>query len=146
MDAVVHEAENITPPLMNTTGLKCMHVLMCTPTSQVVDLRTLFGGVDNGHFFTLQADGAKCYVAFASNGQGSISETATGGGATVCWPILDGGQLPYRPLAGRELATGYTTLANQSHFLHYKSTATGYLRIYRSSVGQAQDTSQFKVP
>jgi hypothetical protein len=142
MNEVFTEAENITPPLRNTTGLTCMYVLMCTPTSQSIDLKTIFGKHDNGHFFTLQADGAKCYVAFASNGSGSISETATGGGATVCWPIPDGGQLPYRPVGGRETATGYATLASYP-FLHYKGAATGYLRIYRSSLGLTQSVDQF---
>lgn len=145
MQPIFNEAQNVTPPLKNTTGMKCIHVLRCTPASQVIDLRTVFGTMDNGHFFTLQADGVKCYVAVSSNDQGSIDETAVGNGATVCWPIPDGGQLPYRLISGKELATGYATLAAYRH-LFYKSTATGYLRIYRSSVAMGQDASEFRPP
>jgi hypothetical protein len=145
MQDIVNEDSNITPPLKNTTGLKCIHVLRCTPTSQVVDLRTVFGLAQTSHFYTLQADGVKCYVAVSSNDQGSIDETALGNGATVCWPIPDGGQLPYRPIAGQELATGYATQASYP-YLFYKSTATGYLRVYRSSVAPGQGVEQFRPP
>jgi hypothetical protein len=145
MHDIIDEAQNVTPPLMNTTGLKCMHVIMCTPTSQSLDLRTVFGLLNNGHYFTLQADGVKCYVAFGSNGSGSISETAVGNGATVCWPIPDGGQLPVRLTNAKELATGYATMASYP-FLYFKSTATGYLRVYRSSLGKGQDASEFRPP
>ncbi len=148
------EANNVTPPLKNTTAMKCIAVLIAGGTSQAVDLATLFGNVGAGHYYTAVADGIKCYVALGNSTSESIDETAWGQStlatATLaCIPIADGTQLPFRLVTARQLATGVATQTTNSVLL-YKGptgTATGYLRLYRSSLGSNEDAGvHFKGP
>jgi hypothetical protein len=62
-----YQASNVTPPLKNTSAMRCIAVLLVGPTVTTVDLDTLFGKLDNSNYLTLRADGAKCYVAFGSS-------------------------------------------------------------------------------
>lgn len=145
---ITTEANNVTPPLKNSTAMKCIAVLAFSPTSSSIDLSTLFAKLDNGHFLTLRADGGKCYIAFGSSA-GTIDETAVGTGPTVCYPLADGESLPVRPVFGEERATGIATLVNGYNFLHMKGpsgAATGYMRMYRSSLSENQDAGLFRAP
>ena len=144
---ITTEANNVTPPLKNSVAMKCIAVLIYGPTTQTVDLTTLFGKLDDGHYLTLRADGGKVYVAFGSSAD-SIDEAAVGNGITAAWPISDGESLPVRPIYGEERATGVATLATYN-ILHYKGptgAATGFLRMYRSSLSQNQDAGMFRAP
>ncbi len=149
---ITTEANNVTPPLKNTTAMKCIAVLIAGPSSQTVDLGALFGNPASGHYYTAVADGVKCYVALGA-AAGSIDETAWGQSTLAtstlaCMAIADGTQLPFRLIGGQQTATSISTLTFNT-VLHYKSptgTATGYLRIYRSSVGPTQGLEQFKGP
>ncbi len=144
---VTYEANNVTPPLKNSTAMKCIAVLIYGPSTQTQDLTTLFAKLDNGHYLTMQADGGKCYVAFGSSA-GTIDESAVGTGPTVCFPIADGQALQVRPVFGEERATGIATLVNYN-FLHFKGAtgaATGYLRMYRSSLSPNQEAGMFRAP
>lgn len=145
-----YEALNITPPLQNTNAVKCIAVLSVTTSSQSQDLTDLFASIGTGHYLTLAADmpanaGKTVYIAFGCNDAGSIDETATGTGATVCYPIPDGQEKPYRLITGKDVATGVATDTQYTQ-LYYKGSATGYLRIYRSSVANMQDTTEFPAP
>lgn len=145
--AVEYEAMNAIAPLKNTDGMKCIAVLAVTQSSQVVDLLAQFGTLK--HFITLQADSRpadeKVYIAFGINDAGSIDETATGTGATVCYSIPDNQELPIRIPTHREVATGIGTLA-AARYLYWKGSASGYLRVYRSSLEPGQDSREFKAP
>lgn len=148
MSTVEYEAMNVLPPLKNSGAMKCIAVLTVSGSSQVTDLETLFGQLSDGHFLTLSADGPKVYVAFGS-ASGTIDPSATGGGTAVCFPIPSEGQLPVRPTAGREVATGVATNVkyNYLHYVGASGTAGGYLRVYRSSLGPGEDPGgQFKAP
>lgn len=144
---ITTEANNVTPPLKNSVAMKCIAVLIYGPSTQTVDLNTLFGKLDNGHYLTLRADGGKVYVAFGSS-VGTIDEVATGNGITAAWPIADGENLPVRPIFGEERATGVATLVNYNvlHFKGATGAATGYLRMYRSSLSQNQEAGMFRAP
>lgn len=146
---VTYEANNVTPPLKNSTAMKCIAVLLFGPSTSTQDLTALFGRMEAGHYLTLQADGGKVYVAFGTVA-GTIDESATGNGNTVCFPIADGQQLPVRAgLYGEERATNIATGVNYN-ILHYKSASTGgstgYLRIYRSSLSPNEDAGFFRAP
>lgn len=144
---ITTEANNVTPPLKNSVAMKCIAVLTYSPTSQTQDLNALFAGIEAGHYLTLRADGGKVYVAFGSSA-GTIDDTAAGTGTSVCYPLSDGESMHVRPTAGNERATGVATLANYN-FLHYKAptgSATGYLRMYRSSLNESQDAGVFRAP
>ena|ERR1041384_4894297 len=149
---VEYEAYNVTFPLQNTLGMKDLAAILVTQSSTGVNLSDYFGNIQNGHFFTLQADGAKIYVAGAGYNATGINEQAQGNGPQICWPIPDGQQLPVRIVGGRERGTGYVTQVNYSSGfilqvkLALSGVATGFLRVFRSSVGPDQGTEQFPPP
>lgn len=144
---IEQEASNITSPLKNTDAMKCIAVLAVTVATQTQDLEELFENAGAGHYFSLEADGTKVYFAFGAT-PGSLDERATGNGNTVCYPLADGAEKHFRLVSGRETSTNIATLSFYKH-LHWKcatGTATGYLRIYRSSLGPSQGSEQFKAP
>ena len=147
-----YEASMVVPPILNTTGmaLKSQANIVVSNAGIVQGLSALFGGsLGNGHFLTLQADGAKIFVAFSANASGSLDAFATGNGPNIAFPLADGAMLPVVPIAGREVATGVATLCNYS-FVHARvasgGVATGFLRMYRSSLAPNQNASEFTGP
>lgn len=143
-------AASVNLPLQNSTGVKNIAVLAVTTASQSVDLSTLFGDIDSAAFLTLMADmpantSSTVYVALGANSAGSISETATGIGATVCWPIPHNQQLPGVVLSGEVRSSGIAT-SIQSLNLYYKGSNTGYLRIQRSSSDPGIGVKAFPPP
>lgn len=141
------EAANLIPPLKNTNGMKALFCVLADHTSRTQDLSAYFDGLDEGHFITIIADGAKCYVALGATA-GTISEIATGNGNTICYPIPDGAEKAMIPVAGREtVATAGIATLSFYKVLHYITAATGvtsYLRGYRSSFGEGQNAGIFK--
>jgi hypothetical protein len=150
MSGIATESFNIIPPYRNSTGLASQANIVVGPTSKAINLSDFFGGLDKGHFITVQADGAKLYIAIGSNDIGAIDQDAQGAGPSVCFPVADGAQLPMRILGGREVGTGYATMVQYASgvILWAKTassgTATGFLRIYRSSVSETQGIEQLK--
>jgi len=144
------EAMNQTPPLANSTAMKCIANLLADHTPRSQYMPSLFGRLGAGHYLTIQADGAKCYVAMspAASPGATISELTTGNANTVSWPLPDGSLLPVVPVGGREQGTGIATLVSYD-YLHYMTGATGvtsYLRVYRSSLAPAQGSEAFPAP
>jgi hypothetical protein len=150
---VEYEAFNVVPPMRNASGIRGQANVVVTTTSQDINLADYFGRVDAGHYFTFQADGAKVYVSFGP-GVGAINDLEVGAGSGVCYPIPDGQQLPVRLLGGERAAAsgiGPTGMRVGSGYLvkakvAISGVATGFLRIYRSSVGPQQGVEQFAVP
>ena len=148
---ITTEANNVTPPLKNTNAMKCIWNGIAGPSVQTLDMRTVMGAtnayVDGSHYLTLAADGRKVYVAFGSSA-GTIDPNAIGNGITVCWPIPDGTTRDVRPVSGYERATGVSTLCayNVLHYTTGTGASSGYLRLYRSSLGPGQDAGEFKAP
>jgi hypothetical protein len=146
MSVKEYEAANQLLPLKNTDAMKAIATVLADGTSRTVDLSTYFAQLDAGHFLTLIADGSKIYVALG-HAAGTIDETVVGTHNNGCIPIPDGSTLHGVPMSGRTVATGIaTTLAFRT--LHYKTagTATGYLRLYRSSLAPNQGAGEFKAP
>lgn len=150
MAKLAFQAYNVLPPYRNSTGLASQANVVVTQTSQAINLSDYFGNLGAGHFITLEADGGKVYVAIGSNNVGVIDEMAQGVGSQVSFPIPDGQQLPMRILGGRELGTGYTTNVQYASGiiifakLPISGVATGYLRMYRSSVDETQGIGQLR--
>lgn len=150
---VEYEASNAVAPVKNSNAVKAIAVLQVTAASQVQDLDQLFGGiVDDGHFISLAADmpdntGARVYVAFGFQ-SGSIDRLATMVATQACWPVFDGSYMPVRIPGGSErLATGIGAATNvRYNLLHYQGSATGFLRLYLSSLGPGQNTKAFPPP
>lgn len=147
-----YQASNVTPPLKNTTAMRCIAVLHVGPTVTTQDLDLLFGKLDNSNFITLAADGAKVYVAFGSSA-GTIDDRATsavGPVTSLCWPLTDGEKSPVIPIGGGEFypSGGVATGAVRYNVLHAKTPTgmSGYLRIYRSSTRPGQGSQEFPAP
>jgi hypothetical protein len=121
---------------------------VCTPSG--------LPNIDAGHFYSIMADGAgpvptgaapwRAYVALATTVR-TISETDVATGA--CWALVDGQTLRGRmPPGGRDRGTGLASgiagaiaTGLNSPVLNFKSApggGTGWLRIYRSSLGDGQ--------
>jgi hypothetical protein len=141
-----YEAANQLLPLKNTDAMKAVATVLADGTSRTVDLSTYFSQLGAGHFLTLVADGAKIYVSLG-HAAGTIDETVVGTHNNACVPVPDGSSLHGIPIAGRTVATGIATMLN-FNVLHYKTSgsATGYLRMYRSSLAPSQDAGHFKAP
>jgi hypothetical protein len=162
-----YEAHNVLFPLKNSTGMVAQANLMVTNQGIVQNLASLFRGIQDGHYLTAQADGAKIYVAFGSNDVGqtlmlgltgyTIEPHATGSGRQVCFPIPDGVMMPGVPYGGKESGrpTGHVgattlgaTLVCGYNYVHARlptgGVATAYLRLYRSSLAPGQDPREFR--
>lgn len=148
--SVEFEAYNLIAPYRNTTGLASQAAVVIGQASQSINLSDYFGSLGAGHFVTLQADGAKIYVQLASNTVGTLNEQDQGAGVGVAWPIPDGQQLPMRIIGGHEMGTGYATQVQYASGIIIKAklalsgAATGFLRMYRSSVAETQGVEQLK--
>jgi len=153
MGKLSFQAYNTVAPYRNSSGLASQAAILVTQTAQAINLSDYFGNIGAGHYFTFEADGGKIYIAAASNASGpAINEQTQGGGPQICFPIPDGQQLPVRFLGGREVGTGYVTNVTYASgvIIHAKlalsGVATGFLRIYRSSLDETQGLNQFKPP
>jgi len=150
MSSIATEAFNIIPPYRNSTGLASQANIVVSNVSAAINLSDYFGGLAEGHYFTFQADGAKVYLSIASNNIGSINQDAQGVSSQACFPIPDGAQLPMRILGGREQGTGYATQVQYASGIIVfakivgSAAATGFLRVYRSSVGDTQGINELK--
>lgn len=121
MSQVEYEAANFTAPFLNSASMKCIHVVGATSSSAALDLETVYGQLTNGNFITLCCLDAAVFVAF-SNATGTIDNTATGNGSTVCFPIPAGVPMSFR-------------LYEDRFWLIYKTASSNAsLYIYRSSV------------
>ncbi len=144
-----YEAANITPPLQNSPAMKCIGALLADHTARTQDLSAMFARLGAGHFLTIQADGAKVYVAFSPNASATaIDERAVGFGDAVCYPIPDGAEKAVIPIGGRVVGSGSATGLDFKH-LQYMTGATGVtgmIRLYRSSLAPNQDAGEFKAP
>lgn len=157
-----YEAHNVLFPLKNATGMVAQANILVGATGIVQNLASMFRGIQDGHYITAQADGAKIYVAFGSNDVGAtlllgltgyaIEPNAVGTGRQVCFPIPDGVMLPGVPYGGKEVGSTGTvsaaTLVDGYHFVHARvasgGVATAYLRLYRSSLAPNQTPGEFK--
>lgn len=134
------EAANIILPLLNiaaATGIQARVTQGCIATSTTsarTDLSSL-SAVGRGHFITLFADGASgedIYVAFNTADAGTIDETATGFGVTVCQCIKAGTSIAGR-LPAVDSGNAYSWL------IHKALSGTPKLRVSITSLGEGED-------
>lgn len=144
-----YEAANPLLPFKNSTNMKALANIVTSNAGTITDLYTLFRGLDEGHFLTIQADGAKIYAALGGLPADSINAFQTGTQNQVCYPIADGQTVVGANYAGREVSTGFATMINY-RYLYLKvasgGVATAYARLQRSSLGPNDNPGAFKVP
>jgi len=117
-----------------------------------------FPNIDAGHYYTIQADAAgpsptgvgawRAYVALGASVR-ALDPNAAGTASGACWALKDSDPpARWKIPTAREVGTGvatcpaYTTL----NFVAPAGGGTGWLRIYRSSLAEGQDTTQFSDP
>ncbi|HEY3493046.1 MAG TPA: hypothetical protein VGK73_00095 [Polyangiaceae bacterium] len=127
-----------------------------TPTGLVPDPKIAapsgLPNIDAGHYYTIQADSAgvvasgavnpwRVYFNLTPNVQ-AVSESVVGnGGSGACWAIVDGQSLRGRLVGmSQDRASGFATgmLSTTLNFKCPPNSGTGYLRIYRSSIGDGR--------
>lgn len=146
-----YEAANIIAPLENSSAMKSQANLAVSNASGLsFSLTALFGrSLDQAHYITIQADGAKLYAKLAPTANTHIDAFSTGTSSTIGYPIPDGAQLTFVPVPGRETGTGVATLCVYN-WLHLRvasgGVASAYARVYRSSLAPGQDAGEFKAP
>lgn len=149
MSAIDFEGWNQTTPLKNSVAMKCIAVIAVSATPSATDLKSLFGNAGNGHYYTLQPDGVKMYIAFSANANDGtpIDQTVVGTGKQVCFPLTADVPFPVRLMQGLERnISGIVATLCQYDFLHAKvasGVATSLLYVYRSSVASNQGSEQF---
>jgi hypothetical protein len=145
------QAYNLIPPYRNSTGLASQAAVVVNQAGVNINLSDYFGGLGFGHFITFQADGAKVYIQVDWNTVGAApNEQEQGGGVGVMWPIPDGQQLPMRVIGGRITGTGYSTMVTYASGIIVRAklalsgAATGFLRMYKSSLDETQGIGQLR--
>ncbi len=150
------EAYQVTAPYQGSSGLAAVANIAVSQTARAINLSDYFGNLGNGHFYSVQADGAKVYIAVAPHDKQAIADNTQGSGPAACFPIQDGQTVPFVIPGGRTVGTSYGTNINfASGIILWAKVAsalptggspTGFLRIWRSSVGQTQGLEQFPPP
>lgn len=153
-----YEAYQVTPPYQGSTGLAAQACIAVSQTARFINLTDYFGKLGSGHYYTLQADGAKIYVSVAPHDKQTIADNAVGTLPAVCYPIPDGQSLPFVVPGGRTVGSGGSPTGFYATMIDYSTgigiwakvasaigslSATGYLRILRSSMGPGQGLEQF---
>ena len=151
MSQIEVEAATMLAPIKNSGAMKVIAVVAVGTASGVTDLRNLLGSLAKGHYYTIQPDmpdaaGGRIWFAFGSN-SGTIDERATGNGVTACYVKGDLQEFPFVLRGAIEGSSGYASTGATYPFLHHKGSASGYLRIYASSIGSSQNPgSEFLPP
>jgi hypothetical protein len=154
MSMVEFEANNVIAPMKNlASGMIAQANLAVSSGAQSYYIPSLFLGEtkpDQGHYYTVAADMPAnrygvVYIAVSQYpADTAINPYATGIGRDICWPVPDGTKMDFRLPPRLQITTGVAT--QTGYWLHYRGSATGFLHIYRSSLGNGQDTKQFGKP
>lgn len=128
-----YSAANIVAPYKNTATMIAIWSVDVDNASDVTDLTTVFGKLNEGEFITLANDSsATVYIALGASA-GTIAVSANGSGVTQSFPIFSNA---YRDFVIQESRT----------FLHYiMASGTGRITLYRSSTLRNQ-TPSFSFP
>lgn len=142
------EAANIILPLLNVVAAAgvpaqiVQGVIATSVASAREDISSLTA-LARGRFLTIMNDGASgedVYVAFHNDaGAGSIDETATGYGATVCHCLRAGERISGR-LPGIDTPAG----TNYKVLIHKAKSGTPKLRLWLSSLPPNGDVRDFR--
>lgn len=148
------EAAKLVLPIQNCAQVKSMWVGIAGPVPQTVAIPSLFGDFKK-HFYTIQADGAKLYVALGyaptAVASGLLNNLALGVATNAAWAIPDGQQEEGFMLSGGNQGSGPLPSGfQQPYWLHYStgtgSTSTGFIRVRRSSVAPTENLDAFHAP
>lgn len=145
--SVEQEAANIILPLLNVAAAGSVPAqiaqgVIATSTSSAREDISSLSALARGRWLTVMNDGASgedVYIAFHNANSGSIDETATGYGVTVCHCLKAGERISGR-LPGIDDPAG----TNYKYLVHKSKTGTPKLRLYISSMPITGDVRDFR--
>ena len=143
-------------PHGGSIGLRQVQTFNIGPTATSLDLRTAFGNINGGDFWTIKATSPNPMVPSAASWKalfsistipGTVSENAPGQASGLQgWPLLDGQEFKGHLSSGREVATGFAT-GIAPFVLNMKTTlGSGVLSVMRSTLQSTEDLGQFQIP
>lgn len=144
-------------PLGGNLGTQQMATIGLSPTPTSIDLRSIFGSVDNGAGIMVKADAQgqpapsgpwRAYFSFTDKGT-TINEALTGPGTASgaqCWPLLDGQEMLGHLTSGRAVGTGFATMLSYPVLNVKSSFGSGTFKIMRHTLVEPQDASRFQAP
>lgn len=138
-------------PVGGMNGISQTQILPISTTATSIDLRTLFGNMDNGGHFTIKAvnnnpanpSGAPWRAGFLLS-QNPL--TLVDVGTAAAWPLLDGQEYKGHLGGGRTFATGFATMISPAMLNVKASFGSGLLCVQRSTLLDGRDLGQFKMP
>ena len=148
-------------PLSNNPGMVAQRAVGLSTTPTSIDMRTLFGAIDNGDFFAFKADAPlvsptpsgpawRAYFSISArpetinNGWAGPVPVASGLNA---WPLADQAEKIGKLMgAGRGVGTGFATMMDYRTLNAMCTAGSGYLRIQRLTLPDTADASKFKIP
>ena len=154
MSEAEYEAAKLLLPVQNCAQVRSMWVGIAGPHPQTLSIPSMFGN-HKAHFYTVQADGAKLYVAMGYSPtavpSGALNNLALGVATNAAWAIPDGQQEHGLLMGGGAVGSGpLPTGWRVPHYLHFStgtgSTSTGFIRVRRSSVGPVESLEAFCAP
>ena len=143
-------------PLGGNIGCQQTVTLGLSTVQTSIDLRSLFGSVDNGDGIMVKADGAmptpsgppwRAYFSLTEKGT-TLAETNQAGTASgaQAWPLLDGQEMLGHLSSGRIVATGFVTMMAFNTINVKSSFGSGTLKLMRHTLVEPQDASRFQAP
>ena len=141
-------------PLGGNLGTQQMASFQLSPIPTSIDLRSVFGSLDNGDGLMIKADGAgqpsgwRGYFSFTDKPT-TINEGQTTPGTASgaqCWPLQDGQEMLGHLTSGRAVATGFATQLSYAVLNMKSSSGSGMFKLMRHTLTQQQDASRFQAP
>jgi hypothetical protein len=141
-------------PLGGNLGTQQMATFQLSPIATSIDLRSVFGSIDNGDGIMVKADGGlqgsgwRAYVSFTEKAT-PINEAQTTPGTASgaqCWPLLDGQELLGHLTSGRAIGTGFATQLSYTVMNMKASFGSGAFKLMRHTLVEPQDASRFQSP
>lgn len=149
-------------PLGGNPGTVQSKTLNLTPTPTSIDVRTLFGNVGIGDFWTVKAEGPlsvptgqtwRGYLSLTPRAGTNATPLTSAASGYEGWPLNDGQEISGRLLAGKAQTfstqpslIGFATLVSHNVLNVNCSVGSGLLHIARSTLPQMMDAGQFRPP
>ncbi len=141
-------------PLGGNLGTQQVAAIPISSNPTSIDLRSVFGSLDNGDGLLVKADafgqpsGWRAYFSLTEK-PATINENQSAPGSASgaqCWPLLDGQELLGHLTSGRAVGTGFCTQLIYSTLNVKASSGSGMFRLMRHTLVEPQDASRFQAP
>ena len=149
-------------PLGGSPGIVQSTTLKVTPTPTSIDVRTLFGNVGIGDFWTVKAEGPvnaptgttwRAYLSMTPRAGSNATPLSSAASGYEAWPLNDGQEVSGKLTSGKAQTfstapslIGFATLVSHNILNINCSVGSGLLHVARSTLPQMMDAGQFRPP